>query len=224
MFEQVRQAVRAAFMAKNRTSGDLEGELEREQEVLSALEADVADAEQGFASAAVDGNDITSARAHKRLQEARVKADTSRERVRVLELTADGLRHREYEAREAAKWAAAEERLRERDKAASELDEAARNFSRCFVAMIQANARAFEALPKLPVSTPALFNPQSLRIVVEMMLYGLTDRRWLPRHGAGLETPHTAKQLPTVGQRARAERELLFAGHRQHETPGPEAA
>jgi len=202
----------------DRRLGEATASLERARAELAEVESEVDAIGLG-----TKFDDLSLARINKRLADARARVQRWEDQVRRVEAAIQVAGEREHAEEAAAKWTETLQRFREREQAAKRLDAAARELADAFRGMVGINARVYESLGRDPKSRPALFDARLVQIVVELLLYGHTERAWLPRQ-AGLETPATARDLPSLDDRVRKEHAQLVQEFAPRGEPPPEAA
>jgi len=214
-------------MAKTKPTADqLEVRLADVSVRLTEAEAaqEVEEAAAAAASLAGPVDELALARNAARLGKARARVELLRdERDRLVALGQVAMEEAAA-IREAERWARADDYMGEFEADVGRVDAATEALAAAIVKANAAKVRAFQALPEPPDHAAfPMFARSTLQLVIELRLYGLTDREWLPRQ-PGLETAATARRLPTAKQRVAAERQLLLARHRPRSEPGPEAA
>ncbi|MEX0734557.1 MAG: hypothetical protein WD944_06495 [Steroidobacteraceae bacterium] len=192
---------------------------------LATAQVDLEAEEEAGTAAGLSGpvDDVSLARSSKRIETARSRRDRWQGQLRSIEAAMHLASEREAIAAGAVKYGALCELLTEREGKAAAVRKATEALAAAFTDFSYVNARVWVAFPERPRSRPALFDRQSVQTVTELLLYGLTDRRWIPRR-LGLETASTARQLPTIVERVRAENKQLEAEFKPKGAPSPEAA
>ncbi len=194
----------------------------REKDVPAAqaeLDAINAEFDRDYFSIAAD--EVKLKRLEKRRAEARETVARLEEALRRAEAQAEQLATRAQRDAALAQARKMDEELTQRDRHLAELDKAVEALAKSYRNVLEDNARI------LPMSqqhfhVPDMFYPHHLQALIEQRLFGFTDGKW--NGFTGVETPYTARQLPTLARRGKGEHELVMMHQPQPDPEPPEAA
>lgn len=186
----------------------------------AALEAIEDEFDRDYFSIAAD--EVSLKRMEKRRAEAREKVARIEEALRRAEAQAEQLELKAKRDAELAQARQIDEALTQRDQHLAELDKAVETLARSYRSVLEDNARILPMAQQHLQHVPDMFYPHHLQALIEQRLFGLTDGKW--RGFAGLETPFTARQLPSLAARGKREHELVMLHQPQPDPEPPVAA
>jgi hypothetical protein len=178
---------------------------------------------QAFALMA-NGNEVAVSRLRKAVRLAADELDDRREDMARGERALAAATAREEEAATQARWRQYEQLVRDQRVATSaELDAAVAQLADVLRRMGESSLNIKQASPQMRRDWPASFTQQNLQRQIEQRLFGLTDGVWRSP-AAVLETPATARALPTFKTRAQKDSEYLLAARPSAQPDPPKAA
>lgn len=196
-----------------------EKDLPAARAVLEAIEDEF---DRDYFSIAAD--EVSLKRMEKRRAEAREKVARIEEALRRAEAQAERLTVKTKRDEELAQARKMDEALTQRDRHLAELDKAVEALAKSYRDVLEDNARIAPLSQAEHIHWPDLFHPGMLQARIEQRLFGLTEGKWMGRWSPGLETPSTAKQLPTLAARGKHEHETVMLCQPQPDPEPPAAA
>ncbi len=187
---------------------------------VAELHAAESEASEGSVSGAVD--DLTLARADKKLGAARDRVRRWAEQIARLDVMREELEREATAKRVQSRLDEIQKRCQEREKTASELDDCVIRLAELFVRLSDQNQAVFSLLPYSPPDMPALFTQIGLQNLLMGRVCGLTDGRFRVRGEAG--GVDYLRKGPTLAQRAAEEGMRLVSEYARKLQPTPPEA
>lgn len=225
LFGRIAAFVESAVGNKPQTFDDFKALAGSLREVdLPEAETALAGIERDFDEQYFDlaGNELALKRAEKKRDEARSNVARIREALRRAEAQAERLAAADHRAEQLRLARETDELLARRaEEICAQLDEHIAGVAKGYMQLHEINGQILARSPERLRYWPDLFSGATIQKIIEQRLYGFTEGLW---HGfAGLETPHTARQLRSLAARAREERKFVMS-HQPQESPPPAAA